>query len=221
MLDVRQEVHGMVIKHNPVGDYDQLVTLLTAEKGKINAFARGVRRMGARLSSSIEPLSLGSFFLYAGKNSYTINEVKISEYFEGLKKDLKKVTYASFFLELADYYNHENIEASDYLNLLYISLKAIDAGEERFSYELVRCAFEIRSIVIDGTFPGALNVGARLDGTKAAISHISCVDIRKILSFKVEDEVLKDLKRVTKTLRNRFVERKLNSIEMLGMYEEI
>jgi len=221
MLDIRQEVHGIVIKHSPVGDYDRIVTILTAEKGKINAFARGVRRMGARLSGSLEPLSLGSFFLYTRKNSYTINEVKINEYFEGLKQDLKKVSYASFFLELTDYYNHENIEAADYLNLLYISLRAIDSGEERFSYELVRCAFEIRSIVIDGTFPGALNVGADLEGTRAAIKYITSSELRKIFSFRLEDEAFKDLKRVTRALRNKFVDKRLNSLEMLGMYEEI
>ena len=75
-------VTGIVIKTEPIGEYDRRVVILTREKGKISAFARAARKAGNRLMAPSNPFSFGQFRLYAGRNSYTMAEADISNYFE-------------------------------------------------------------------------------------------------------------------------------------------
>ena len=160
-------VRGIVLKHAPVGDYDWVATIFTAERGKITAFARSARKPSAKLSGLVEPFCFGTFKLFAGKNSYTIAEADIENYFEGFRADLEGACYGTFFLELCSFYTRENNEDKDLLNLLYFSLKAL--LKENIPNRLVRCIFELRALVIEGEYPGIPEGQKLLDSTRYAM----------------------------------------------------
>lgn len=206
-------VTGMVLSQIPIGDYDRRVCILTKERGKISAFAKGARRQGSRLMASTNPFSFGQFKLYQGKTSYNIMEASIDQYFETLRDDFVGAYYGMYFLEIADYYARENNDELQMLKLLYQSMRAlVHPGMDN---RLVRCIFEIKTVVVNGEFPG-LPAGKEFDeSTVYTVQYIETASIEKLYSFKVSEKVLLELSYIGNTLRERFFQKEYKSLEIL------
>lgn len=146
---------GMVLSATPIGEYDKRITLLTKERGKISAFARGARRPGSMLLAASSPFSFGQFEAYEGRSSYTVVKADISNYFREIAEDMADACYGFYFLEMADYYTRENSDEVHMLKLLYQSLRAL--GSKRFDNRLVRRIFELKAMVINGEYPNVFS----------------------------------------------------------------
>ena len=144
------KVQGVVLSAMPIGEYDRRIVLLTRERGKISAFARGARRMGSPFLAAASPFVFGTFTLYEGRSSYSLVQVNVNRQFMELTTDAG-VYYGYYFLEIADYFGHEGTDEKEMLNLLYVSFLAL--LRPSIDNRLVRCIFEFRTIVEQGMMP--------------------------------------------------------------------
>ncbi len=205
---------GMVLKTVPIGEYDRRVVILTKERGKISAFAKGARRPNSRLSAAASPFSFGEFRIYEGRSSYNISEADISNYFEGLREDYEGACYGMYFLEVMDYYTRENNDEVQMLKLLYQSLRALQLPS--LPDELVRYIFELKALILNGEYPGLPEGRQYLDSTVYAVNYIAGSTVEKLYTFTVTEEVLAEMKEIAGGFRKRFVDREFKSLEVLG-----
>lgn len=196
-----------------MGEYDRHISLLTKERGKLSAFARGARRPGSRLAAATNPFAFGIFKIYEGKNSYTVTEADIQNYFEDLRADYIGACYGLYFAEVTDYYTRENNDEREMLKLLYQSLRALSA--QSLPNPLVRCVFECKAIAINGEFPGPPADRALEESTVYCLQYIASSSVEKLYTFVVTDSVLKELKQVAAEYMKRFVGREFKSLEVL------
>ena len=119
-------VMGMVLTAMPVNDYDKRITILTKERGKITAFARGSRRPSSQLLAATNPFAFGEFEVFEGRNSYNVTKANIQNYFRELVLDLDAASLAFYFAEFAEYYCQENNDEREMLKLLYQSFRALE-----------------------------------------------------------------------------------------------
>ena len=187
--------------------------MLTRERGKIAAFAKGARRQGSRLLASTNPFCFGEFRLYEGRTSYSISEASIQNYFAPLREDFENACYGMYFLEVMDYYTRENNDEKEMLKLLYQSLRAL--CHKNLDNRLVRYIFEIKALALNGEYPGLPKDKSYEESTAYAAAFIVGTPVEKLYTFTVTEKVLEELQEITDEFRKRFIDRNFKSLEIL------
>lgn len=206
-------VTGIVLKQSPTGEYDRRVTILTKERGKIAAFARGARRQGNRLAAATNSFAFGTFKLYPGRDAYTMAEAEIHNYFQELMSDYEGAYYGMYFAEIADYYTRENNDEKQMLKLLYQSLRALT--HPALSRTLVKCVYECKAIAINGEYPGAPADMVLSDSARYTLDYIGQSSVEKLYTFTVTDAVLEEVKAVAQKYCDKYMRHEFKSLEIL------
>ena len=200
----------------PIGEYDRRVEILTSDYGRISAFASGARKPSSELVAASRVFAMGTFELYQGKSSYNMRHANIAEYFTELSEDIGLAGYGFYFLELCRYFSRENVSATDMLNLLYFSLKAL--GRENIDNRLIRAVFELKMLDINGLCPDRFSIGRELDDSTAyTVRYVLSAQPQGLYKFRLSDSVLDEFTEVVSHLMKLNVDREFKSLEFIGL----
>ena len=131
---------AVVLRQRRLGDVDKIITLYTANYGKLDAVAKGVRRMKSRLAGYVEPLGHGSYLLAHGRNLDIITQAQSIETFRALRDDLGRLSRALYVAELVDRGTEERSENFALYRLLLDALRRLS---QRDDLDLVVRFFEM------------------------------------------------------------------------------
>lgn len=221
------KVKGVVIAEKTVADFDKIVTILTPNMGKIEAAAKGSRRPKSLLMAATQFLCFGEYVLYKSGNNYSINSCETIEVFYDIRTDLDKLKYAAHITRIVNDVTTENQNTYKliqlYLNTLYMisetdkNLSLINSvftlrllsiiGFRPMIDECKNCKtkddltyFSFRDSgfkcsVCSKQDKGAIEISPT---TKDAIRYIILANAKKIFSFEVPEDTIKELEIISK-----------------------
>jgi DNA repair protein RecO (recombination protein O) len=209
------EVTGIVLSAMPVGEFDRRIELLTKERGRISAFAKGARKQNSALTGVTRAFVFGTFQLYEGRTSYTVKQASITNYFQEIISDLDCVYYGCYFAELAEYYSREGVDGADMINLLYASLRAL--AKPNIPNRLVRYIYEIRLVFINGECPDFFEESWERvnESTLHALQVIVTAPVSRLYTFTLSEECLNELGSVASGIIHTAVDKRIKSEELL------
>ena len=234
---------GIVLLAAPAGEYDKRVVILTKERGKITAFAKGARRQNSPLLAAASPFAFGEFSLLRGPGTPTGWCRRRSSSISGRSPRITSPPcYGFYFLELADYYSREGEGEPELLKLLYAALRAMIRKQQ--PKKLVRYVYELRVLVLNGEYPEAFHCaccgttehlnrfslgrngflcetcapgeGRRVEtSTVYAMQYIISAPLNRLFAFTVSEEVLEEFQWMHGSVPEEVGGPHFHSLEML------
>ena len=133
---------ALVLRAVDYGENDKMVTLLTAERGKIGVAMKGVRKRGAKLNFASQPFCFAEYVLAEKGGRYTVTQASLHDGFYGLRLDLEKYYAAAGILEACDAFAAEGLPCGE---LLIAAVEAISAIESENAAPMSALCTNIRA----------------------------------------------------------------------------
>ncbi len=216
---MNKAVSGVVLKAKPCGERDMVLTLLTAEEGRIHVLARGVGRNRKQSALYAQNFVYSQFQLFRGRGMYVVDAAEPEAAFYNLRQNLSRLALAQYFADVAERIG-TGPEGGELLSLLLNSLYLLSDTE--LDETLLKVVYEVRVCQLEGSFPdlacGICGAPPRrwsfregffcescpcqeatdlTPGMAAALAHICAGEGKRMWSFFLNRESLTYLSRLT------------------------
>jgi DNA repair protein RecO (recombination protein O) len=122
------KIEGVVLRRRNLGEADRIVTLLSRDRGKVTAVARGARRPRSRLGGRLEPSVRVRALLAEGRSLDIISQVDVIDAHRKLRDDIGRLGAAAIMLEMADRAIEDTEPHPDVYSLLLEALALVRSG---------------------------------------------------------------------------------------------
>ncbi len=134
------QTEAIIIKKTRLGEADSILTLYTPDLGKIQGFAKSLRKPKSKLAGHLELLTHSLVSLARGRNLDTITGSQTVNSFLPLKSDLQLTSYALYATELVNQFTADHIENRPLFQLLLETMQQLCQSNDS---ELVLRYFEL------------------------------------------------------------------------------
>lgn len=180
---MEQKVNALMLRAADYKENDKILTLLTAELGKITVGIRGVKKAGAKLKFAVQPFCFAEYMLVKRGDKYTVTGCSETESFYDLRTDIMKFYAASAAAEAALALTYEGDECREIFRALIDAYTEMCSGNECSA--LIRflvCALGVSGYALSAEYcPRCgkdllLSDNLRFDMPSGAFSCSSCGD---------------------------------------------
>ena len=142
---------GLVLRETMYKESSKILTVLTANEGKLTVTARGALRRNSKLAAATQLLVFSDITLFSSRDRWTLTEARSIEQFRGLQNDVAHMALGSYFAELTEAVADEDSPNPELLPLCLNALFALSEGIKEPSY--IKPAFELRLMAVSGFAP--------------------------------------------------------------------
>jgi len=140
---------GIPFKQINFGETDRIVSILTKYHGRIDAIAKGVRKLTSRKGGNIDIMTLSKYSFAKGENLDIVTEVEQIHGYEVVKEDLNTTLSLFFLCELLDVFLQKGSEEREIFSLLLNILNLLEQSKT----SLAVYAFALKLLTIQGFAP--------------------------------------------------------------------
>ena len=211
---------ALVLRTTDYKETDKILTLLTQDQGKLTASARGCRKKGSAIAAGCQLLVWSEMVLYDYQGRWSVKESATQRLFQGVRDDVQRLALGCYFAEVAELLAVEGLPSPELLSLTLNSLHALDKMPEK-PLPLVKSAFEWKAMALAGYEPLLEDGKVRGEGISlplpppalAALEHILHGDPRRLFSFQLGEEPLKQLAGASEAYLHTQLERGFSTLD--------
>ena len=116
---------AVVLARRNYSESDRIISLFTRHYGRVSCLAKGVRKVSSRKRGHLEVFGLINFQAAVSRGLDVLTEAEIKENFRDVRKSLRKVALAYYFMEVVGRTTRENQPNPDLFEILIDSLNRL------------------------------------------------------------------------------------------------